>query len=265
MTNTGNDLSENVVVCMPLRDGITAPTENCLRQFHDGIDFELLTERGLPVDAARNRLSERVLSLPNRPRYVFWCDSDAVWVPGTFNRLRDDVRKVGSRALVGVLHGPRCAAAHPHVLASLRTPTGIPIRWGTDYPKSASDPDSLMRVAFCGAHMLAHDVQLLDLVGKNPWSPGPLDCSEDFAFVRRVHRNGGTLWCDVSCAVYHYDEARGYAFLPGHRPPFIIDEQGLPKPASGDHNEWIRQGLLDSGPRRSYGATVDAHMKKGAA
>lgn len=250
---------ERTAVLMPLRDGISLPTQRCLQKFNDG-DLLFLAERGLPVEQARNRLVERVLALPqhSRPRYVIWADSDAVWQAGTFDRLRSHVRRLGPRALIGVLHGPRAVGAHPAVLTAVHPPQGTPLQWGVDYPKEPSDETALMRVMFAGSHMYAHDVRLLESLGEHPWTPRPTECSEDLAFTNRVHRIGGEVWCDTSLPVLHYDERRGYAFTPGHFGPFTIAEDGRPEAAPGDPETWERLGLRVA-EDRSYGPLIDEH------
>lgn len=251
-------VEERTVVLMPMRDRATLPTQRCLESKTDG-PCEVLTEIGLPVDVARNRLAERVLSLPNRPRYVIWADSDAVWDANTFERLRDDVRRLGPAALVGVLHGPRAVHSHPHAMLNTKPPLGTPIEWGTHYPKTMEDPSALLPVTFVGGHMYAHDVRLLDRLGPQPWTPTQHDCSEDFAFVMRVHRSGGSVWCDTAVPVFHFDEASGFGYLPGYCGPFMADANGRMEQVE---DAQIAARAARQQTRRSYGSVVDEQMEQ---
>ena len=251
--------TERTVVLMPIRDHVTEPTQRCLDLFTDG-NVEVLTEVGLPVDVARNRLIERVKSLADRPRYVIWTDADAVWTSGAFDILRDSIRKCGPHALIGVLHGPRCVRAEAAALRVIHPPTGTPIQWGIDYPVHPADPKALIRVAFVGAHMLAHDVRLLDALKSHPWTPRHrYECSEDFAFTARVYEARGSVWCHAGLLVFHYDEDRAVAFAPGYLPPFMIDNTGQPQPMADDGTGWAN---LRQSNKRSYGSTVDAQMER---
>jgi len=239
-------------VLVPLRDRICAPTADALA-LTAGADATVLTEVGLPVDVARNRLAARALAL--RPDVVVWCDADAVWEDAQlFDRLRSDVVRLGPRALVGVVHCRREPMARAAAALDAKDFAGSPLEPGRHFPKAPSDPAALLRVGFVGAHVWAHAVELLDALGSDPFALGPHDPSEDSAFARRVREAGGASYVDCSAVVLHYDEQRDAAYAP-EQPPFRhIAGRWQPDPS------W--NGRAAVAVPRSYGNTVDTARRR---
>jgi hypothetical protein len=227
----------DVAILTPVRDPkLTTP------EFKHAIEHNVpagaihLTEVGLPVDEARNRLVERVRALDPRPEFVVWADDDAYWPAHAIPRLVSHLDKFD---LVSALHGKRGPGSH--VLAFTRNDDGS--FTSILMPEQTPEP-KLVACDFVGSHIMIHRTALLDALPSRPFDLIDGRCGEDSAFCTRVRAAGFTIAIDATLQVAHIE--KGFAFLPGVEPFRIVG--GKPVPAH------IREFTSEV---RNYGPTID--------
>jgi hypothetical protein len=185
---------------MPIRDRMEPETEFAL-QNNVGFDYELLTEVGLPVDEARNRLTKRALA--SGAEQIVFADADAFWQPGCLQRMLSwttDPRKV-----IGAICGARV-----HFAPANARPTEDPVLVTfADIRKV----DGLIPCHFIGAHVLAGSRAALERLGPSPWALTSADRSEDNAFARRIREAGSGLYLDTRAWSFHVEN--GIMYVPG--------------------------------------------------
>ena len=231
---------------MPMRNTPEPATAHALEHHRDGFQVDLLTVRGLPLEAARNHLWQRCAALQPRPEMIVWADADAFWLHGTFAAAAQRLTALGPRVLLGSFHGKRKPFSR---LQAYHVVNGQPRIISIAEAKAA--PDGLTPAFFIGSHFLVHGPELLDALGDAPFTLDELTAGEDHIFCTRALRAGWSILLDARLPVFHVEAGSGY--LPG-RPRFIYRDGGMemtnePPP---DHQE------PRPSPPRSYGAQIDA-------
>lgn len=232
-------MPQKIVICMPIRDRMEPETEFAL-QNNVGFEYELLTEVGLPVDEARNRLTERALaSGANR---IVWADADAFWVRGCLERLLSWTADT-SKA-VATVHGRRVHFSSVNAWQSLdlSRPIGFAAIRATN---------GIVPCHFIGAHVLACSRALLERLGPNPWGVRDTDSSEDFAFARRIHETGCALVLDTRAWTFHVED--GIMYVPGSSAYALVDGKIEMRPLPP---------TAPFPPGRDYGTVVNAARRK---
>jgi len=255
-----------LAILMPLRsaDDLQPETERALR-LHTP-EHRLFQVVGLPVDQARNVLTEQVLALPNPPDVVLWIDSDAFWGAGAIEALLSTMERHPNYAMMcGAFsmrspNFPLVAYLDAEGTNSLR-PVPIGQRGGNCFL------GDVVQIAVAGFHFAAVRTAALRSLGPEPFNVH--GATEDFSFCRQVHEAGLEIACATGIVVGHLDADTGLCFAPG-QPPYIVqngvarsieerDVAGLR--ARGVKVTQTRQGLLTEyrSPNRSrgYGTAVE--------
>jgi hypothetical protein len=199
----------DVVVCMPIRERMEPETEFALEN-NVGFKYRLLTEVGLPVDEARNRLTERALA--SKAQHIVWADADAFWRPGCLERMlswttADPLKVVGS------VYGARM---HFSAAIARQTADGVSVPF-----ELIRRIDGTIPCHFIGAHVLVCSRQLLERVGPQPWALDENDGSEDFAFARRIREAGCAQHLDTRAWTFHVEN--GIMYVPGSSAYVLVD------------------------------------------
>lgn len=190
----------NVVICIPVRDRMEPETEFALKH-NVGFSYRLLTEVGLPVDEARNRLTERAAA--SNAERVIWADADAFWQPGCLERLL--TWTTDPLKMIGTVCGRRL---HYSAACAWQYEGAGPIRF-----ELIRKIDGLIACHFIGAHVLASSRALLDRLVPKPWSLSETDQSEDWAFGRRLREAGCEYYLDTRAWTFHVEN--GIMYVPG--------------------------------------------------
>ena len=193
---------------MPIRDRMEPETEFALRN-NTGFGYELLTEVGLPVDVARNRLTKRALA--STADQIVWADADAFWLPGCLERMLSWV--TDPLKVIGSVYGGRMQFA----VVNARQ-TSAPVTVSFDLIRSV---DGLIPCVFLGAHVLACSRGLLERLGPDPWTLNGADRSEDNAFARRVREADCGQYLDTRAWTFHVE--KGVMYVPGSSAHVLVD------------------------------------------
>lgn len=226
---------QTIAICMPVRDRIELETEFALSN-NVSFEYDLLTEVGLPVDEARNRLTKRALA--SGVEQVVWADADAFWLPGCLERMlswtSDPTKAIGS------VYGARM-----HFSTASARPIFDPHRLVSFEEIRAMD--GLIPCDFIGSHVLACSDILLERLGPRPWALRDTDSSEDAAFARRIREAGCGLYLDTRAWTFHVEN--GVMYVPGSSAYALVDGRVEIRP------------LPPTAPfqrARDYGAVVNA-------
>ena len=231
--------SSDVAICMPVRDRVEPETKFALEN-NVGVRYRLLTEIGLPVDEARNRLAERALE--TEAERIVWVDADAFWLPGCLERMLSwtaDPSKV-----IGAVYGRRTHFSPVNARQSAQA-----IYVGFDHIRSI---DGLIPCYFIGSHVLACSRALLERLGPHPWELSDVDQSEDNAFARRIREAGCAQYLDTRAWTFHVEN--GVMYVPGSSAYVLVDGKPERRPLPP---------TLPFARGRGYGSAVDAAMRKG--
>ena len=245
-----------LLVCMPIRDRMEPETALALER-NLSLPFQLLTEIGLPVDIARNRLAESARK--STAEYVVWIDSDCWFEPGT---IETKIRALITTASVSVV-AAYCSGRLPFS-ASLAFANGTSL-----YPVALGEP---VPIDWATMHLVVHRRSLLDRLGDHPFTLGEHDLGEDQAFYRLVRECGAgkIVVLNSGSVVAHMD--KGVAFLPGLPPGRIVNNRFEVADARSqeeivaEYNRMLASRETYSGgviySDRSYGPSVDAAIRK---
>jgi hypothetical protein len=232
-------MSSKIAICMPIRDRVEPETEFALKQ-NVGFAYELLTEVGLPVDEARNRLTERALA--GGSEQIVWADADAFWVRGSLERMLSwttDPSKI-----IGTVHGRRMHFSAPaaYESADLTSPVRFDVIRSTD---------GIIPCHFIGSHVLACSRSFLERLGPSPWALDEGDGSEDCALARRTIVAGCSMYLDTRVWTFHVEN--GIMYVPGSSAYALVD--GKPE----------KRPIAPTAPfaePRNYGPKVDAARRE---
>ena len=216
---------------MPIRDRMEPETEFAL-QNNVGFKYELLTEVGLPVDEARNRLTERALA--SNAERILWVDADAFWQPGCLERLLSwTIAVFGKRVHFSTVTAQPLGGSGHMSLERIR------------------EVDGILPCHFIGAHVLACSRVLLERLGPKPWSPSGDVTFEDVAFARRVREAGFGFYLDTRSWSFHVE--KGVMYAPGS-PAYVLNGGNVePRPLPP---------MPPFQRRREYGLAADAAPRK---
>lgn len=234
-------------VLMPLRDEPESPARFALEHYGDGIELDIIHTRGLPLEAARNRLWELGAALDPQPDVVIWADADAFWLRGTLAAAAARVTELGERTIVGSFHGKRrpFSPLQAYQLRDGRVHT-------ITIAEARSAPGGLIPAFFVGSHFFAHSPALFSLLGPAPFALGEGYIGEDHAFCVRALKAGCRILVDANLPVFHCEGSIG--FLPGF-PPFEYRD-GAMHPAE-------TTTAATAGPaQRDYGSAIDAIRRR---
>ena len=195
-------------------------------------------ERYLPIDVARNVLVEQFLRTD--ADYLWMLDQDAVFLPGTLDRLLSrKLPVVGALEMMRVpgpcwpmaLKGPadpetnNCRVQGPEVYSFIARHHDAM----SNSPQIVTPPpmDSLLEVTFTGCHCLLvrRDV-LADM--EPPWFKGYDPGGEDRYFCEKAGAMGVPVYVDLSVLVGHATSDRvigAFDFMAAQR--FVSEEQML--------------------------------------
>lgn len=189
-----------IVVCMPVRDSLEPETEYAVRNHLP--PCRVLTERGLPVDVARNRLAKAARE--SDAEHIVWIDSDMFFAADAVSNLievLDDADVAVAHFCVRMAY-QRAVAYRGEVGAKLKQ-----LNLGIDY-----EIGNTVAIDSSGFGLVAHRRELLDRLGDDPFAVDG-NSYEDYAFFRRVRKIGGRVLMHTGIPVAHVEG--GEAFLPG--------------------------------------------------
>lgn len=202
---------------MPTRGVVVAELVAALIGNTAGCDIVLRMEHRQPVDVARNRLAAKAIAAAADPAlfaagsdpYVFWIDSDAFFLDGTFKLMIHTLEGNPSIDLLAGLFGPR---------ASNRGATAF--RRVDDKNSYLVDDVNFTRgdivdVEQAGLHLALHRVSLLRALGNDPFTSPAGIASDDAVFCARIRHGNGRIAVATGIPVFHVDERNGAAYSPG--------------------------------------------------
>ncbi|HEV2740818.1 MAG TPA: glycosyltransferase family 2 protein [Candidatus Elarobacter sp.] len=234
----------HVWILMPMRDKPTRETTAALTS-NTG-PHTLLTERGKPVDDARNALSVQALALDPLPEIVVLIDDDAWWFPGAVEAL---VRELKAQPSFAMLVGG-FSKRIPH------SPTVAYVRAGDASSALILGqnclPNTVVEIEECGLHACAVRTSALRALGPAPFALRS-DKGEDLEFCARLREHGFKIGCIPSVTFAHVDDNVGAVFVPMMGPCEIADNRLRPSQAKG-----VQTLRFDVGSARSFGTASDA-------
>ena len=208
-------------------------------------------ERYLPIDVARNGLVSRFLD--SDADYLWFVDQDAVFLPGTLDRLLS--RKL---PIVGALEMMRLPGAcwpmalkgpHDTEAGQYRIQAPEIYEWvaKSDYDATSNEPqilpdtphDSLLEVGFTGCHCLLIRRDVLETI-ESPWFQGYDPGGEDQYFCEKAFAAGVPTYVDLSVVVGHATTDRIIGlldFMAAHR--FLSEKRAYEEKAAAElPREW---------------------------
>jgi hypothetical protein len=242
-----------IIVLIPTRGSVTAELVAALVNNAGDHRIVLRMVNRRPVDVARNELAALAIAVADDPAffapgtdpYVFWIDSDAFFLKGTFALMIHALEREPSIDLLAALFGPRapeCGAA------AFRD---------RDDRQSFLMPDvnvtrgELVDVDHVGLHFVLHRVSLLRALGPEPFGDARSTEPDDAAFCGRIRFGNGRIAVATGIPVFHVDERNGAAYSPGIA-ACVIDGDAIDPDALG-------KALPPE--QRSYGARVDRAIR----
>jgi len=206
-----------------------------------------------PVDAARNQLAALALAAADDPAlfaagsdpYVFWIDSDAFFLKGTFSLMIDTLERTPSIDLLAALFGPR---APDRGAAAFRDRND---RHSYLLPERDFTRGELIDVDHVGLHFVLHRISLLRALGPRPFGEADATEPDDAAFCGRIRHGNGRIVVATGIPVFHVDERNGAAYSPGVA-ACVID---------GDAIDPERLATALPPDERSYGPRVDRAVR----
>ena len=161
------------------------------RLARDGVDFELVFEKGTLVYMARDRLASRAVN--HGYSHVLWLDSDMVFTDG----ILDDLMFCGRDFVTGIAHGRR----KPYLSCVFKNLELTNLtRWTVDeYPAEAFE------VAGCGFACVLIRTEILKAVLEKfntAFTPYPM-YGEDLSFCKRAVSLGYRIYAEPSVRLGH--------------------------------------------------------------
>jgi len=212
-------------------DSLVQWTDYTARAHPDlGVQF-LRIERYLPIDIARNSLVQRFLETD--ADYLWMLDQDAVFLPGTLDRLISRrmpiVSALEMMRLPGVCYPMALKGPHDTELGQYKIQAPEVYQWvaKSDLDATSNEPqilpdvpqDSLMETGFTGCHCLLMRRDVLEEM-EPPWFQGYEPGGEDQYFCEKAFEMGVPTYVDLSVVVGHAatDRVIGWLdFMAGHR------------------------------------------------
>ena len=207
-------------------------------------------ERSLPIDVARNLLVELVLKTD--ADYMWFLDQDAVFLPGTLDRLLSRKLPIVSALEMMRLPGvcfPMALKVPPHPdTGQHRVQAPEVYAWIARHLDALSNDaqlletppvDSLLETGFTGCHCLLIRRDVLEEM-EPPWFQGFQPGGEDQYFCEKAARTGIPTYDDMSVLAGHATTDRSIGaldFMAGHW--FVSHKAELEKQEAGDKmQEW---------------------------
>jgi hypothetical protein len=200
---------------------------------------------------ARNLLVRQFLSTD--AAYLWFLDQDAVFLPGTLDRLLSRklpiVSALEMMRLPGVCYPMALKGPHPTVEGQYRVQAPEVYGWIAKYldattnePQILPDApqDSLLEVGFTGCHCLLIRRDVLEEM-EPPWFQGYDPGGEDQYFCEKAFAAGVPTYVDLSVLVGHATTDRTIGaldFMAGHR--FLSEKQALEEQEeAAEIREWL--------------------------
>lgn len=188
-----------LAICMPMARGPHPTTQRNLLMLEDVRPYHFVDRVGLPVDMARNQITEQVLKLDDVTHFL-WIDDDMTFPRDAAKRLlAHDLPIVG-----GLCHNRR----HPFmpILMYLTQDRGFTYRY--DYP------EGLVEVDATGAAFLLVKKEVMKDIhekcntarGEEPWTQA-MGTTEDVAFCMRAAKAGYKIVVDTTLKIGHFGES----------------------------------------------------------
>ena len=212
------------IALMPTRGSVAGETVGALVRNAEQHDLVLRMAHRQPVDVARNRLAQealraaddRALFAPDVDPFVFWIDSDAFFLKGTFSLMMRELEAHPELDVLAAYFGPRAPFAGSTAFVKANDMASSVVAGTT------CEPGAVVRVETVGLHFVVHRVSLLRRLGPQPFG-SPLEAAaDDSRFCASVRAVGGTIAVATGIPVFHVDERNGTAFFPGAR-ALIVD------------------------------------------
>lgn len=241
------------LVLVPTRGTVATELLAALVSNGEGHRIVLRTVNREAVDVARNRLAELAIAAADDETLfpagsdplVFWIDSDAFFLAGTFTLMLHTLAQNPAIDVLAALFGPRAANRGA---AAFRTATD---RSSMLDPEKNFTRGDLVDVDLVGLHFVLHRVSLLRKLGPDPFGGGDAPNSDDAAFCGRIRHGNGRITVATGIPVFHVDERNGAAYSPGIA-ACVVDGDSISETA-----------LAKELPVevRSYGARIDAAVR----
>ncbi len=241
------------IVLIPTRGTVVAELLRSLVNNSEGHRLVLFTADRLPVDVARNRLAAQAIAAAGDASlfpagsdpYVFWIDSDAFFLNGTFSLMIHALEANPSVDLLAALFGPRAAECGATAFRSRLDAHSYLV------PDVNFTRGELVDVDHVGLHFVMHRVSLLRAMGPDPFGDAGAPEADDAAFCGRIRHGNGRIAVATGIPVFHVDERNGAAYSPGIAACVV------------DGNEIGTDALAPEMPpdARSYGPRVDAAVR----
>lgn len=202
---------------MPTRGVVAAETVSALVNNSEGHRVVLRMVHRLAVDVARNQLAALALAAAEDTTlfpagsdpYVFWLDSDAFFLNGTFSLMLNTLAQNPSIDLLAALFGPRAANRGATAYRSADDRSTYLI------PEVNVTRGELVDVDLVGLHFVLHRASLLRALGPEPFGAADAPSSDDAAFCGRIRHGNGRITVATGIPVFHVDERNGAAYSPG--------------------------------------------------
>jgi hypothetical protein len=182
-----------------------------------GYEIVLRMVHRQPVDVARNRLAALAIAAADDAAlfpvdadpYVFWIDSDAFFLDGTFKLMIHTLEANPAVDVLAALFGPRASNRGATAFRRVSDPKSYLI------PEVNVTRGEVVDVEQVGLHFVLHRVSLLRALGANPFASTTGMATDDAAFCGRVRHGNGRIAVATGIPVFHVDERNGAAYSPG--------------------------------------------------
>jgi hypothetical protein len=206
-----------VIVLIPTRGIVSAALTEALVSNTEGHHLILRMVNRVPVDVARNRLAAMALAAaddaslfpPEANPYVFWIDSDAFFLNGTFSLMLQTLETNPPIDLLAALFGPRSANRGATAFRKAGD------RRSFLHPDSNFERGDLVDVDQVGLHFVLHRISLLRALGEDPFGGSTAPNTDDAAFCGRIRHGNGRITVATGIPVFHVDDRNGAAYSPG--------------------------------------------------
>ena len=237
------------IALIPTRGVVAAELLNALVNNNEGHEIVLRTVNRQTVDVARNRLAATAIATADDPEifpagvdpYVFWIDSDAFFLKGTFSAMARTLEENPSIDVLAALFGPRAPNSGATAFRTRGDKNSYLV------PEINFQRGELVDVDIVGLHFLLHRTSLLRALGPNPFGDADARSSDDAAFCGRIRQGNGRITVATAFPVFHIDERNGTAYSPGIG-ACAVDGNTIDTTRLGDHL---------APEARSYGSRID--------
>jgi hypothetical protein len=205
------------IALTPTRGVVAAELLTALVNNNEGHEILLRMVNRQPVDTARNQLAAMAIAAaddavnfpPGSDPYVFWIDSDAFFLKGTFSMMIHTLEANPAIDVLAALFGPRSPNRGATAFRKRDDKTSYLI------PEVNFERGELVDVDIVGLHFILHRTSLLRALGPNPFGEPSEASSDDAAFCGRIRHGNGRITVATGMPVFHVDERNGTAYSPG--------------------------------------------------